>query len=90
MGRQSQEINIIVHYPTTCYGWLDLMWRLACIEPDRLYDAIKRAKCSKANKALLLQRAQEHVDRYQKDAYRSYERHSDPNTLPQQKARNTK
>jgi len=74
MSRRAQEINVIIHYPTTYYGWLDLMRRIASIDPDRLYDAIKRAKCSSKNKALLLLQAQEYVDSYQKDVYRNYER----------------
>lgn len=74
MNRRVREINVIILYPTTYYGWLDLMRRIASIDPDRLYDAIKIARCSSQNKALLLQQAQEYVDRYQKDVYYSYER----------------
>ena len=29
MSRRAQEINVIIHYPTTYYGWLDLMRRIA-------------------------------------------------------------
>lgn len=74
MGRRAQEINVIVHYPTTYYGWLELMRRIASIDPERLYAAIKNAKCSRKNKDLLLQQAHEYVKKYQEDAFRSYER----------------
>lgn len=52
--RKPQEMNVIVHYPTTISGMVSLVKKVVYANPELLYDKIKRTKLPKDEKDILL------------------------------------
>lgn len=42
--RKLQDIQVIVHYPTTYFGMISFMKRIVYADPDLLYEKIKKSK----------------------------------------------
>lgn len=72
--RKPQEINVIIHYPTTLYGTISFAMRLAYSEPERVYDRIKHLKMSSQQKAELLSSARKKAQEYRIPDYEFYKR----------------
>ncbi len=65
--RKPQDIQVIVHYPTTYYGMISFIKRIVYADPDLLYERIKKSKHTKAKKAELMALAREEARTYARD-----------------------
>ena len=52
--RKAAPINIIVHYPTTEEGWIELRKRMASVHADAVLNSIQKLNCPTWQKIKLL------------------------------------